>query len=266
MAIITLLTDFGVQDEYAGVLKGVILGTNPDTTIVDITHGIGAQDIEGAAYTLQAAYGFFPEGTIHVAIVDPGVGTRRAIIGALCDGHFFLAPNNGLLEPILRNGSSVTVHGVENENLFRHPVSHTFHGRDIFAPVAAHLSKGLALKEIGPPMALERIQPLDEQSPKRKKSGMIEGRIVAVDRFGNLITNIHAKDLNSLNDHRLSFTVGQYTIRGLAAFYAQSGSSDPIAIVGSRGCIEIAIPSANAAQMLKLGKGDTVRVDDLLKY
>ena len=260
MAIITLLTDFGVQDEYVGVLKGVILGTDPSATIVDISHGIPAQDIVGAAHTLKSAFSYFPSGTVHVAVVDPGVGTQRAILASHSDGHLFLAPDNGLLEPILREGASVTLHRVENDNLFRHPVSRTFHGRDILAPVAGHLSKGHSLESVGPAVGVDEIILLDEFGPLQTKTGEIVGKIIAVDRFGNLITNIHARDLTALDQALLSITVGDMSIKGLAESYGHGSPTGPMAILGSRDCIEIAFNLGNAAHELRVGVGCVVRV------
>lgn len=260
MAIITLLTDFGLTDEYVGVLKGVILSTAPGVTIVDISHGIDPQDIIGAAHTLKAAYPYFPENTIHVAVVDPGVGTQRGIIAARCNKHLFLAPDNGLLAPVLQGDTSVRIHLVENKKLFRHPVSRTFHGRDVFAPVAAYLSNGHDLESLGPPIELEQIHPLGEQVIVRTGRGQIEGRVVDIDRFGNLITNIAAKDLSCFKGKQLTFAIGDHTIEGLVEAYAEGGKGGPSAIIGSRGCLEITIYSGNASHILKMGKGDIIHV------
>jgi S-adenosylmethionine hydrolase len=263
MAIITLLTDFGVQDEYVGVLKGVLLSTNPNVTIVDISHGIASQDIAGAAHMLNAAFAYFPRGTIHVAVVDPGVGTHRAILAALRDGHLFLAPDNGLLAPVLQEGKSVTLYRVENEKLFHHPVSRTFHGRDIFAPVAGHLAKGVSLDAVGPIAHLDAIVPLADNGAPSIDSGAVVGNIVASDRFGNLITNIHARDLPTSDHALLVIMVGDHTITGLSQSYAQGGAAGPKAILGSRNCIEIAVYLGHAAHQLQVTVGSTVRVTTL---
>jgi hypothetical protein len=260
MAIITLLTDFGVQDEYVGVLKGVILGTDPMARIVDVCHGIDAQDVEAAAHTLKAAYVYFPKGTVHAAIVDPGVGTDRGIIAAQADGHRFIAPDNGLLTPVLSGHASATIHRVMNEKLFRHPVSRTFHGRDIIAPVAAHLSAGLALEDVGPAMALGEIHDRGIANAKRIGPDRIQGRIVNVDRFGNLMTNIHARDLTDSAGGQLSIQVGDAHISGLSETYAQGSPGKPIALVGSRDTIEIAVKEGSAARVLSLTRGAIVRV------
>lgn len=260
MAIITLLTDFGIQDEYVGVMKGVILGTDAMATIVDICHGNDAQDIVAAAHTLKAAYPYFPDGTVHVAVVDPGVGTDRGIIAAQAHGHRFIAPDNGILAPVLAGSESPAIHRVTNEKLFRHPVSRTFHGRDIIAPVAAHLSDGLALEDVGPALALEDIHDLDDLNAKRIGADGIEGRIVRIDRFGNLITNIHARDLADSTDAQLSIQAGDAHILGLSAAYAQGSPGKPMALIGSRDTIEIAVKEGSAARLLKLAQGEIVRV------
>jgi S-adenosyl-L-methionine hydrolase (adenosine-forming) len=260
MAIITLLTDFGLQDEYVGVLKGVILGTDPTAQIVDICHGIDAQDVEAAAHTLKAAYPYFPKGTVHAAIIDPGVGTERGIIAAQADGHRFIAPDNGLLTPVLAGNASATIHRVINEKLFRHPVSRTFHGRDIIAPIAAHLSAGLSLEDVGPAVASGDIHDRGIANARRIASDRIEGRIVSVDRFGNLMTNIHVRDLTDSLGVHLSFQVGNTHISGLSKTYAQSLPGKPIALVGSRDTIEIAVNEGSAARVLNLTRGAIVRV------
>lgn len=272
MAIITLLTDFGTQDEYVGVLKGVILGVNPAATLVDITHEIAAQDVAGAAYTLAAAYTYFPEGSIHVVVVDPGVGSDRQIIGIRINGQLFLAPNNGVLSRVIDRYPIDDIVSVVNENYFRHPISYTFHGRDIFAPVAGHLSLGVELGAMGPRLPEHRIARLDTPLPKkpekddrgRLKGRIIAGEIIKVDRFGNLITNIHWRHMEPmlLNNKKdlLVIEVGERCIEGLAESYAHVPQGEPLAILGSRNCLEIAVRDGNAAEVLKLRRGDTVRI------
>jgi len=213
-----------------------------------------------AAHTLKASFTYFPEGTIHVAVVDPGVGTRRAIIAAQCDGHRFVAPDNGLLAPILHNGAQVSVYDVKNEKLYQQPVSRTFHGRDIIAPVAGHLSMGHPIQSVGPAVTLDRIAPLEATNPRLISPDEVEGRIIAVDRFGNLITNLDADIVNRLKGEHLSVIVGDHTIHGLAQNYAQCDSNAPLAIWGSRNCIEIAVNRSSAAQALQMTKGNIVRV------
>jgi S-adenosyl-L-methionine hydrolase (adenosine-forming) len=260
MSIITLLTDFGIMDEYVGVLKGVIRCIDPTAVIIDVTHGIAPQNVVAAGYTLRAAYDYFPKGSIHVAVVDPGVGTSRDIVALRCAGYLFLAPDNGLLAPILEEFTPEEGYRVENESLFRHPVSPTFHGRDIFAPVAAHLSRGLPLRDLGCPLELDKLQPLRVRKPRIDPSGVLEGEIVGVDRFGNLITNLSSQYLSTLGTGRLDILLGERIITGVVRTYAQGGIGEILAIVGSRKCLEIAVNGASASKILNLTHGDSVRI------
>src|ERR1700694_3990292 len=186
MSIITLLTDFGSQDYFVGAVKGAILSINPQVIIVDITHEIPPQDIEAAAFNLLATYKDFPAATIHVAVVDPGVGSARKPILIECGEQFFVGPDNGIFSWICeREGDFRAIH-LTNEDFFRHPVSATFHGRDIFAPVAAALSTGVAITEFGQKVGdYVRLDPL---RPVAASDGSIEGRVIHIDRFGNCIT------------------------------------------------------------------------------
>jgi S-adenosyl-L-methionine hydrolase (adenosine-forming) len=260
MSIIALLTDFGLMDEYVGVLKGVIRSINPAADIIDVTHGIAPQNVVAAGYTLKAAYGYFPAKSILVAVVDPGVGTERAIIAIRCAGYLFLAPDNGLLAPILAEITPEEGYRVENESLFRRPVSPTFHGRDIFAPVAAHLSQGLPLKALGHPLEFDKLQPLPVREPMVDPSGVLEGEIVGVDRFGNLITNISSQWLSTIGTDRLDILLGDRIITGVARTYAQGAIGEILAVVGSRNCLEIAANGGSASDVLNMGQGDSVRI------
>lgn len=259
-AIITLLTDFGLTDEYVGVLKGVICGISPSAVIIDVTHGIAPQNVVAAAYTLKAAYRYFPQGTIHVAVVDPGVGTARDIVAVRCDGHLFLAPDNGMLMPILKEHGPDEGCRVENQKWFRHPVSPTFHGRDIFAPVAAHLSQGLSLKALGRPLDFDKLQPLCVQGPRLDPSGVLEGEIVGVDRFGNLITNISSRHLSELGTGKLDILLGDRTIPAMTRTYAQGKTGEILALIGSRDCLEIAVNGESASDVLNMTHGEAVRI------
>jgi S-adenosyl-L-methionine hydrolase (adenosine-forming) len=260
MAVITLLTDFGLTDEYVGVLKGVIHGIDPAAAIIDVTHGIAPQNVVEAAYTLKASYLYFSSGTIHVAVVDPGVGTARDIVAVRCDGYLFLAPDNGLLDPILKEHVPDEGYRVENQDLFRHPVSSTFHGRDIFAPVAAHLSRGLSLKALGRPLDFDALQPLHVQGPRTDPSGVLEGDIVGVDRFGNLITNISSSHLAKLGTDNLDILLGDRIVTAMTRTYAPGGVGEIIALVGSRNCLEIAVNGASASDILDMTHGGVVRI------
>lgn len=261
MAIISLITDFGLQDEYVGVIKGVMLSTDSQATIVDITHDIAPQDVVAAGHTLKAAHIHFPKGTIHVAIVDPEVGTQRKILAAMGDDHFFIAPDNGLLWPTLSHCSRTEIHRIDNPKLYRHPVSRTFHGRDIMAPVAAYLSRKFDLKALGPSIKLENIHPMADMGAKRVDSRKLEGRIISVDRFGNLITNIHCDELADLGVQSALILLGNTKIHGLTEAYANGKTDQCIAIIGSRNTLEIAVNGGSAAQLLGKGRGDSVRVE-----
>ena len=190
MPIITLLTDFGTEDEYVGVMKGTILSIHPQAVIVDLTHHVSPQQVLQAAHILEASYRYFPEGTIHVIVVDPGVGTDRRIIVLKNEKHVFLAPDNGVLSLILDAGSVEFAAVVEADDFFLKPVSRTFHGRDIFAPLAAHLSKGLPLSRLGSETSPDQLNRLEIAKPYVAEDREIIGSIVGVDHFGNLITDI----------------------------------------------------------------------------
>src|SRR5262245_49520581 len=183
--LIALLTDYGLQDPYVGLLKGALLSVNPQARIVDLTHEVPPQDIREGSRILAAAVPYFPAGTIFVAVVDPGVGTGRALVGIETDRHFFLAPDNGLLG-FLRRNARRTVQ-ITASKYFLKPLSQTFHGRDILAPVAGHLSRGVDLSKFG--SAVKRLAALDDAPPSVSADGALRGEVVSIDRFGNLITN-----------------------------------------------------------------------------
>lgn len=264
MTIITLLTDFGIQDEYVGVVKGVILSINPAATLVDITHGVPAQDIAAAANTLAAAFTYFPKGSIHIVVVDPGVGSDRQIIGVRMNDHVFLAPNNGVLSMIFDQNRIDGIVNVTNEQYFHHPVSRTFHGRDIFAPVAGHLSLGVKLTALGPALSEQYIVRIDAATPKNDEKGRLEGKIIAVDRFGNLITNIQwqhmAPILSNRKPDNLVIEAGGQRIPGLVANYRQVPRGAALAIIGGRDSLEIAVREGDAAKVLKLDRNDSIWV------
>lgn len=264
MPLITLLTDFGTQDEYVGVMKGVIAGINPDVRIVDISHSIAPQDVVHGAYVLAAACPFFPAGTVHVAVVDPGVGGARRILAIECGGQRFVAPDNGLVERVLIRQSVTAAVSVENSLYFLKPVSRTFHGRDIFAPVSAHLAAGLPLAELGP--AVDRDSIVSGVVPRCRFSTPVclEGVVVAADRFGNLMTNIDATTIDRLAQRatgkKLIVDVADKPIGGIVASYDCVPRHTPLAVIGSRGLLEISVNSGDAGKALSAGKHDTVRV------
>jgi len=266
MSIITLLTDFGSQDEYVGLMKGVILTINPRVTIVDITHRIGSQDVEQAAFTIQSAYRYFPERSVHLVVVDPGVGTGRALLALELRKHFFIAPDNGTLTLLLDDAAVTSLIRLTNSDFFLNPVSRTFHGRDIIAPVGAHLTKGVELSRLGPKMDPREAVRLDNLKARVLKNGEIIGRIIAIDHFGNLISNVDRRQLARYDQAGLStklkIMIGSHVIGGLSETYGDVRPNTPLAIIGSRGYLEIAVNSGNAALILNARLGDAVRVSN----
>ena len=264
MAIITLSTDFGLEDAYVGIVKGVILSINPSATIVDISHSIPPQDVVRAAYMIDAAYPYFPCGTVHLVIVDPGVGSDRGVVAVELSGHLFLAPDNGSLTEVLANGDFKRAVRVEESTHFLNPVSRTFHGRDIFAPVAARLSVGLDPGALGPCVEYETLMRLRLSQPIFAEAHEIVGAIVAVDRFGNLITNIRERDLSGLDNRNdacgLTVEVGTRLIQGISESYSSIPQGQPLAIVGSTGRLEVSVNCGNAARFFNAAPGDTIRV------
>jgi len=259
MSIITLLTDFGSQDYFVGAMKGVIFSINPSAQIVDITHEVQPHDIQAAAFNLLAAYPAFPAGTIHLAVVDPGVGSQRRPLAIECAGQFFVGPDNGIFSWICeREGNSRVIH-LLNEKFFHQPVSSTFHGRDIFAPIAAALSKGLAVEELGEP--LSDYVGLESLALKRRTDGQAEARIIHIDRFGNCVTNLTREHLSEewfAGGARLS--VNGQEVSGARRFFAESATeqNELFAVFGSAGFLEIAAQNASAASIIKARCGDAV--------
>jgi len=254
--VITLLTDFGGSDPFVGVMKGVILEINPDAVIVDLYHGTTAHDPSEAAFLLVTSYRYFPKGTIHVAVVDPGVGGPRRPILATCDGHLFVGPDNGLLGPIAERGGPSSVRAITAARYFLQPVSATFHGRDIFAPVAGHLSLGAEPDRFGHP--IEDYVRLTLPRPSQRGARSITGEILHIDRFGNLVSNIARGDLELLAAERpLTSLVVQIAGRTapIVAYYAQVGSGAPGAVIGSADYLEIFVHQGDASRLLRAGRG-----------
>ncbi len=254
MPIITLLTDFGLRDHFVGSVKGILLSLNPDATLVDITHLVPPQDVFTAAFLLHQAYACFPQGTIHFAVVDPGVGTARKPLAVTAGGHYFVAPDNGILTYILQEHEDFTAYEITADHYFRKPVSSTFHGRDIFAPVAAWISRRIELFQLGP----VEPSPVRLQIPalKRLRESLIQGAILAVDHFGNLITNLKPEDLPM----PFKILAGQREITGLRKTYAEGTPGEVIVVPGSTGFLEIAIKGASAAAALNMRAGSPIGV------
>ena len=254
--IITLTTDFGLDDPFVAMMKGVILGHCPQAQCVDICHTIPAQDICAASLTLGEAAPYFPPATIHVAVVDPGVGTNRRIICLEAGKQLFLAPDNGLLTPFFKEASGA-IH-LTNDTFFRQPVSATFHGRDIFAPVAAALANGLDPDELGPAIPFTDLIHLELPRPTIERQQM-QGQCLRADHFGNMATNISKKDLDTFlgNKERPTITIGHLTITGLSPTYGLK-KEEVIALINSSDHLEISIPGGNAAKTLNLDHGTPV--------
>ena len=266
--VLTLLTDFGASDAYVAAVKGVVLGINPDVTIVDITHDVAPQDVRAAAFLLATAAPYFPRGTVHVAVVDPGVGTERRPLLVLTPDAAYVGPDNGIFSSVLglhvpfgddgpASGDAPLPPGVRafhltNPRYWREPVSRTFHGRDVFGPVAAHLTLGVRPEQLGEPV--EPIRRLALPTLRREAGGLV-GSVVHVDRFGNLVTNIPEADVDGLR----TVSIAGRTIVGLSETYA-SGGDALIALVGSHGTLEIAVRDGSAAAALGVGAGERVVV------
>ena len=261
--IITMTTDFGLIDEYVGVMKGVILSTCPFARIVDLTHNIGRHDILQAAYVIYSSYRYFPESTIHIIVVDPGVGSDRRIVLVRAKNHFFLAPDNGLLSLFLLNKYVDVAYEVNCDHLFLKPLSNTFHGRDIFAPVAAQLAGDLKPDQVGSEIDPDKLVILSMPDVEIDPSqGRITGTVLSTDSFGNLMTNIHRENISKLfhnNEERfISIRINGRTIKGIRTSYAGSPPETLMAIFGSRDFMEISINRGHAAKALKAVPGDEI--------
>lgn len=259
---ISLTTDFGLRDPFVGVMKGVILNINPSATIVDISHEIANHDLLEAAFILYSAYKYFPRGTIHLVVVDPGVGTSRRPLLAVSDNYRFIAPDNGVLTYIYREEALKEVITITSEGYFLPQISHTFHGRDIFAPVAGWLSTGIAPQKFGQPVTDFVRLPLSE--PVQLDDSTLKGAIIHIDRFGNLITNIDKPTFERMlkkgSGKKFVLQVGGMEVIKLVETYAQVKKGEIFALFNSFGLLEIAGYMQSAARLLKLRRGDEVLI------
>jgi len=256
--IITLTTDFGLTDWFVGTMKGVILEIVPKARIVDITHAILPSDIRAGAFALRSAYGHFPKGTIHVAVVDPGVGTSRRAIGVRTKNHVFVGPDNGVLAWALACEKIIAVHSLDDTKFFLSNVSQTFHGRDVFAPVAAHLANGLPIRTLG--QKLYDYERLPWPKPRLQRS-KITGEVVYIDQFGNVITNLDTAALPRMEASAgIEVRLGRKSIGTLSPSYSSVPKGRPIAIIGSTGFLEIGINQGHAARALRISIGTPVTV------
>jgi S-adenosylmethionine hydrolase len=256
-SIITLTTDYGTNDHLAGTLKGVILKIVPDATVVDITHQVNPFDLLDGALAIGSAYSYFPPRTIHIVVVDPGVGTERRPLLVSAGNQYFVAPDNGVLSVIYERETDVVARHANVEHYYLQPLSKTFHGRDIFAPVAAWLAKGAQIASMGDEISdFKRFA-----MPKPKASnGHVKGVVMRVDSFGNLLTNFRAADIPeaALSSGAVNFKIGTHAITKMVDTFARGAKAEPVAFVGSSGYIEIAVNKGNASQALAIGRGAAV--------
>ena len=259
--LIALMTDFGLDDVFVGVMKGVIAGINPQAQVIDISHGLPSFDVMEAAVRLKWAYPWFPEGTIITTVIDPGVGSERGIIAASAHGRLFVAPDNGLLRPTIDDDPQARIFRVKSQEFFLPHVSGTFHGRDIFAPVAAHLSRGVGIEKVGPDIGIDDIVKLTIPEPTQNPDGSVEGEVIIGDKFGNLISNIPRSMIESIGAFgELEISIGELKIEGISRAYSDAPPGAPAAVISSMDTLEIACNMGSARDMTGADKGDRVVV------
>lgn len=259
--LIVLLTDFGMKDGFVATMKAVILALNPRACIIDLTHEIAPQDVNAAAYVLWSSYSYFPTGTIFVGVVDPGVGTARRILCAEGQRHIFLAPDNGILKYLEADGVLRKASEVEEREHSLRSVSQTFHGRDIFAPVAAHLSLGLKPSRLGKRVALPKSRSeFTYVAPEEGRKFF--GNVIYIDRFGNLITNLRVRPEMRLSSKGLRVRIKRREIQGLAQCYAEGRASKLLALVNSSDLIELGLKNGSASELLRAKVGEKVSVEN----
>ncbi len=256
--LVTLITDFGLCDEYVGVLKGVLLSHNTDIRIVDISHSVPAQDIPTASYLLARSYVFFPPGTVHLVVVDPGVGSERPLLAIHSKAQYFVAPDNGVLTPIINGSESISIHRITESDLFLPRISNTFHGRDIMAPVVAQLATGLAIDRVGPQVSPEDCL-LRGPGSCSVIDGVLYGEITHVDRFGNLCTNISRDEVNRFCGGK-SITIQidgslKSSVTTLCSSYASQPKGELLALFDSNDFLEISENMGNASRRLQVSTG-----------
>lgn len=258
--IVTLITDFGREDEYVGVLKGVMLCHCPHVEMVDISHDIPPQNIFAAGRLLSRSYNYFPRDTVHLAIVDPGVGSQRRLLAIKTSQYTFVGPDNGLFTPILKEETILDIRELTEKSYFLKYVSTTFHGRDIMAPVAAHLAAGLAIEKTGDRVDFGSCITLP--GPFAKTTGdRLSGTVVSIDHFGNLCTNISREDIvNFSGQDNIEIQIGKYRIDSILNSYNEGEREIPIAVYDSHNFLEITVNSGNAGKLLAISTGEAVTV------
>jgi S-adenosyl-L-methionine hydrolase (adenosine-forming) len=259
--IITLTTDFGLNDHFVGTMKGVILAIEPDAQIIDICHSVQAFDVLDGALTISQAYSYFPSGSVHMVIVDPGVGTARRPLIVTSERHHFVAPDNGVLSLIYQREERLSARHVTGEHYFLQPVSNTFHARDVFSPVAAYLAKGVDPVKFGEEVS--DFVRFSAPKPKPVNESTLRGVVLKVDRFGNLITNITPQDAPMLFTEDASgfkIVIGKREITQIKDAYALGAPGEVFGILGSMGYLEIAANRGAAAQIIGVSKGSDVNI------
>lgn len=257
--IVTLTTDFGLVDHFVGAMKGVLLHVFPEVRIVDITHAVQAFDVFDGALAISEAYSYFPSGTVHMVVVDPGVGSERRPILVTAGEHYLVAPDNGVLSLVYERAESVLVREITSSHYFRQPVSSTFHGRDVFAPVAANLAKGVDPAKFGDEIT-DYVR-FAAPKPKVATDHSLRGIVLKIDRFGNVVTNIRASDAPQLfgdNPPPFRITAGKHEITEICTHYAEGTPGKVFGILGSMGYLEISANRGTAAKLLGVGKGAEV--------
>lgn len=262
--IVTLTTDFGLEDAYVAIMKGVILGIAPAARIIDYTHGIKPGNVAEATYMLKSGYRYFPRGTVHVVVVDPGVGSARRALALQTPAATFVGPDNGVFTLIVAEaqqewGTDVRIIELTEPQFWLPEVSGTFHGRDIFAPVAAHLINGTALAALGQPISTPTVAHFAQ--PQQPATGLIQGQIIHIDHFGNCITNITAEHLLCAElGQRIVIEIIDQQLPGLFRTYMDGPTGTPMCLIGSSGHLELAVSNGNAARHLGVDIGDKLRV------
>ena len=257
--VVTFTTDFGLQDAFVGIMHGVVASVAPEARTIDVCHAIPSYDVLEGAWTIAQAYRYFPARTVHVVVVDPGVGSSRRPILAETDEYIFVAPDNGVLSLVEAREPGFAVREITAERFFRQPVSQTFHGRDIFAPVAGWLAKGVAPADFGP--EITDYARLQVPQVERTSDGL-RGTVLKIDKFGNLITNVAEPDLRLVLTHEATIviTIGMRVIQGVCHSYSEGRDGELFGIIGSSGYLEIAARQDSAAKLSGVGVGEAVRV------
>lgn len=260
MAVVTFTTDFGGSDHYVAAMKGVVLSIAPQATLVDVSHGIERHDISRAAFLLRETAPWYPTGSVHLVVVDPGVGTRRRIIAARYGGQYVIAPDNGVVTLLHRHLSIEAVHVVQNPRLAMPQISATFHGRDLMAPAAGHLAAGGKIADIGPPT--DHLEVLQLSEPVISAQHTVAGQVIHVDTFGNLITNVPEEHVRATFAKLAAARVylNGDVIGAVRHTYADVEADQPLALVGSSHLLEIAVNRGSAAQTFGAGVGTTVEI------